>query len=102
MKKSIFIQITSYHDYELEKTIKTNSAAKTVCITGKLVSFKTKAEAHRALEEAGFRPVESVTKTTDFLVDEGNNGSTKRKKAEELGIKIITNLNTFLKEKTND
>ena len=84
--------------FQSVKVSPTNSAGKTVCITGKLSSFKTKAEAHRALEEAGFRPVESVTKATDILVDEGDKGSTKRKKAEELGIQIITNLNTFLKE----
>ncbi len=71
----------------------------TVCITGKLSSFKTKSEAHTALEAAGFTPVDSVTKTTDYLVDEEDKGSSKRKKAESLGIKIITNLNTFLKEK---
>ena len=88
--------------FQSVKVSKTNSAGKTVCITGKLSSFKTKAEAHRALEEAGFRPVESVTKATDILVDEGDKGSTKRKKAEELGIQIITNLNTFLKEIKND
>lgn len=88
--------------FKSEKISKTNSAGKTVCITGKLSSFKTKAEAHRALEAAGFRPVESVTKTTDILVDEEDKGSTKRKKAESLGIQIITNLNTFLKEIKND
>ena len=88
--------------FQSTKVSPTNSAGKTVCITGKLSSFKTKAEAHRALEEAGFRPVESVTKATDILVDEGDKGSSKRKKAEELGIQIITNLNTFLKEKQND
>ena len=88
--------------FQSTKVSPINSAGKTVCITGKLSSFKTKAEAHRALEEAGFRPVESVTKATDILVDEGDKGSTKRKKAEELGIQIITNLNTFLKEIKND
>jgi hypothetical protein len=36
------------------------------------------------------------------LVDEEDKASTKRKKAESLGIPIITNLNTFLKENTND
>lgn len=75
---------------------------KTVCVTGKLGSFKTKAEAYKALELAGYKPVESVTKATDYLVDEEAKGSTKRKKADDLGVKIITNLNTFLKEKTND
>ena len=79
-----------------------NSNNKTICVTGKLSSFKTKSEAYKLLEEAGFTIVESVTKATDILVDEEDKGSTKRKKAESLGIQIITNLNTFLKENTND
>ena len=79
-----------------------NNNSKTVCITGKLFSYKTKADAHTALEAAGYRAVESVTKTTDYLVDEEDKASTKRKKAESLGIPIITNLNTFLKETKND
>ena len=83
-------------------TTTSNSNNKTVCITGKLSSYKTKAEAYKALETAGYKAVESVTKTTDYLVDEEDKASTKRKKAESLGIQIITNLNTFLKENTND
>lgn len=78
------------------------SGGKSVCITGKLSSFKTKSEAYTALEEAGFKVTETVTKTTDYLVDEDNKGSSKRKKADDLGITIIQNLNTFLKEKQND
>lgn len=69
-----------------------------VCITGKLRSFKTKAEANKALTEAGFEVVDSVTKTTTYLVDEQGNSSSKRKKADEYGITIVTNLNDFLKE----
>lgn len=77
--------------------------AKTVCITGKLSSFKTKSEAGIALAQAGFRMVESVTKTLDYLVDEDNKNSSKRQKADEYGIVIIPNLNNFLNEgKTND
>lgn len=78
------------------------SGGKSVCITGKLSSFKTKSEAYKAIEEAGFKVAETVTKTTDYLVDEDNKGSSKRKKADDLGITIIQNLNTFLKEKQND
>lgn len=88
--------------FKSEKPPATTSNGKTVCITGKLSSFKTKSEAHKALEQAGYKPVDSVTKTTNYLVDEEDKGSTKRKKAESLGIEIITNLNTFLKENTND
>lgn len=83
-------------------TTTSNNNSKTVCITGKLSSYKTKAEAYKALETAGYKAVESVTKTTDYLVDEEDKASTKRKKAESLGIQIITNLNTFLKEKIHD
>ena len=82
--------------------VSSNKNGKTICITGKLSSFKTKSEAYKALEEAGFTAVESVTKATDYLVDEENKGSSKRKKAESLGIQIITNLDTFLKETKND
>ena len=83
-------------------TTTSNNNSKTVCITGKLSSYKTKAEAYKALETAGYKAVETVTKTTDYLVDEEDKASTKRKKAESLGIQIITNLNTFLKENKND
>ncbi len=83
-----------------------NTAANTldisVCVTGKLKTFKTKAEAYIALNAAGYKVVESVTKTLDYLVDEENKGSTKRTKADTLGIKIISDLKTFLKENTND
>lgn len=70
----------------------------TVCITGKLVSFKTKAQASEELTRAGYRVVDSVTKTLDYLVDEADDNSTKRKKADQYGIKIINNLTQFLKE----
>lgn len=79
-----------------------NADGKTVCITGRLGSFKTKSEASAALTAAGFRVVESVTKTLDYLVDEDNKGSTKRTKADSLGITIITNLIKFLEDTQND
>jgi len=80
----------------------TNTTGPVVCVTGKLSSYKTKAEAYKQLTDHGFRISETVTKTTDYLVDEEDKGSTKRKKAESLGIKIITNLDTFIKETIND
>jgi len=79
-----------------------DTSGKSVCITGKLSSYKTKTEAYKHLIDNGFRITESVTKTTDYLVDEGDKSSAKRKKAEELGIKIITNLDNFLRELNND
>lgn len=75
-----------------------NANAKRVCITGKLRSYKKKSDAEGALLAAGFILVDSVTKTTDYLVDEEDKGSTKRSKAESFGIPIITDLNDLLKE----
>jgi NAD-dependent DNA ligase len=80
----------------------TQTIGETVCITGKLKTFKTKAQATAALTAAGYTVVDSVTKTTNYLVDEENKGSTKRTKAETLGITVINNLENFLRETNND
>lgn len=74
------------------------ATGKTVCITGKLKSYKKKADAESDLLAAGYTLVDSVTKTTNYLVDEENGTSAKRKKAEQYGIIIITDLNDLLKE----
>lgn len=76
-----------------------NTTGEAVCITGKLQSFKTKAAAYKALQDAGFSVVESVTKTTKYLVDEEGKESTKRKKAESLGVTIIEDLIAFIQER---
>ena len=89
--------------FKSNTTTKINTTdTKTICITGKLSSFKTKTLAATALAELGFKVVESVTKTLDYLVDEQNKDSSKRKKAEEYGITIINNLTQFLEEIKND
>jgi NAD-dependent DNA ligase len=88
--------------FSSESTFTSVDTDKTICITGKLSSFKTKAEAADALSALGFKVVESVTKTLKFLVDEQDKDSSKRKKAEQYNITIITNLKNFLEENTND
>lgn len=85
-------------DFQTSGTAANTDNGKSICITGKLASFKTKSDAYAALTAAGYKVVESVTKTLHYLVDETDKTSTKRKKAEELGIPTITNLNDFLKE----
>lgn len=77
-----------------------NKTGDTICITGKLTSYKKKADATELLEAAGFTVVESVTKTLTYLVDEEDKGSSKRLKADQYGVTIVTNLNDFLKDKT--
>jgi NAD-dependent DNA ligase len=75
-----------------------NTNTKTVCITGKLKNYKKKADAEQILSAAGFTLVDSVTKSLDYLVDEENKMSSKREKAMQYGITIITDLNDLLKE----
>ena len=61
-----------------------------VCITGKLVNYKNRAEAGTYLEKLGYTVTTGVSQKTDFLVDEEGKPSSKRKKAEQLNIKIVT------------
>ena len=67
-----------------------------VCITGKLSSFKTKAEATKALSYAGYVVKSSLTKDVIFLVNESGIESAKTKEARERGITIITSLNEWI------
>jgi len=69
-----------------------------VCISGRLKSFKTKAEANTLLEELGYLTKSSMTKTVTHLVNESGVESAKTKKARESGIQIITNLLDFIGE----
>jgi DNA ligase (NAD+) len=86
-------------DFKSGNKVTVNVDAKKVCITGKLKSYKKKSDAEGALTAAGFTLVDSVTKTTDYLVDEEGKGSSKRDKAESYGITIITDLNDLLQAK---
>ena len=78
------------------KMIVKDANAKKVCITGKLSGYKKKSDAEGALSAAGYTLVDSVTKTTDYLIDETGVGSSKRDKAVQYGITIITSLQDFL------
>lgn len=83
-----------------QKTV--NADSKKVCITGKLKLFKKKSDAEALLSAAGYTLVDSVTKTTDYLVDEEGKMSAKREKAVSYGITIITDLNDLLERKINE
>lgn len=69
-----------------------------VCISGKLKSFKTKAEAKDALEAKGFTVKDSVTKEVTILVNESGVESAKTKQARDSGVTIVTNLFDFIGE----
>ena len=60
-------------------------------ITGKLTSFKNRDEAKEKIESAGGKVVDSVSKKTDYLVNNDiNSTSSKNQKAKQLNIPIIT------------
>lgn len=69
-----------------------------VCISGKLKSFKTKAEATKVLESYGYTVKDSLTKEVTILINESGIESSKTQKARESGVTIVQNLTTFLSE----
>lgn len=73
-----------------------NTSMGIVCITGKLSSVKTKAEAERLLVEAGYTTKSSLTKDVTILLNESGLESAKTKKARDAGISIVTNLNNLI------
>ena len=64
-----------------------------VCISGKLKSYKTKAQATEHLEKLGYLVKSSLTKDVNILVNESGVESAKTRTARERGVKILTNLN---------
>ena len=69
-----------------------------VCISGKLNSFKTKAEATKALESQGYEVKSSLTKQVTILVNESGIESSKTKQARDNGVTIVTNLKDLIGE----
>lgn len=66
-------------------------ADKTFVITGSVEYFKNRKELKEKIESLGGKVTGSVTKKTDYLINNDNlSGSTKNKKAKELGIPILT------------
>lgn len=79
------------------KFIKTKPATQgVVCITGKLTTFKTKAEATKVLQSLGYEVKSTVTKDVTILVNESGIESAKVKKARTAGVTIITTLSDLI------
>jgi len=68
----------------------------TVCISGRLKSFKSKADATSALNAAGYEVKSSLTKQVGFLINEGGTESAKTRQARDTGVTIVTDLKSFL------
>ena len=63
----------------------------TFVITGKLLHFKNRDELVQKIEECGGKVAGSVSKNTDYLINNDVDSDTgKNKKAKELGVKIIS------------
>ena len=85
------------HSFAFDKPVSRTSTG-VVCISGKLKSFKTKAQATEALEQHGYTVKSSVTKDVTILVNESGVESQKTTKARESGVTIVENLLDFLGE----
>ena len=75
-----------------EKTMLSNTSlnGKTFVITGSLHKFENRDKAKKAIEDCGGKVTGSVSKNTSFLVCNEDAGSSKSKKAHELGVPVIT------------
>lgn len=77
-------------DESFEETVN-RLAGKTFVITGSLEHFENRDDAKARIEEMGGRTAGSVSKNTDYLINNDIlSGSSKNKKAKELGVPIIT------------
>lgn len=96
-------EITSLSCY-LAITVRENkkNAGMTVCVTGKLKTFKSRKEFEEVAKGAGWSVSSSVTKDTTCLVcNDPQGGSSKLKKAVSMGIPILSEegfLNNYIME----
>ena len=70
----------------------------TVCISGRLNSYPTKARAAEVLEQHGFAVKNSLTKDCTHLINESGIESAKTQTARERGVIIITNIANLIGE----
>jgi len=81
--------------FKFKETKSTNTTTTTrgiVCITGKLKSFRSKAEATAHLEHYGYRVKSTLTKDCTHLINESGIESTKTQDARAKGV-IVTTIN---------
>jgi DNA ligase (NAD+) len=90
----------TFRNTRSSNTTGANSKNVTVCITGKLNDFTNRSDAEYHLNSLGFTCVSSVTKGTTVLIDEEGKTSSKRAKAETLGVEILT-INELLERYKN-
>ena len=87
------------HSFAFEQPAVQENTGGVVCISGRLKSFKSKAQASQALTQKGYTVKSSVTKDVTILINESGVESQKTQKARKSGITIVENLLDFLGEK---
>lgn len=85
-------------NFKSSETLRVTNIKGTVCITGKLFTYKTKNTAKKILIEHGYVVKDSVTKDVTHLINESGIESTKVIKARSYGITILTNINDLIGE----
>ena len=85
-------------NWKFEKKESVRYSRGTICISGKLTSFKTKAEAEDILTRKGYVVKNSLTKDVSILVNESGIESAKTRQAQQRGITIVTNLRELIGE----
>jgi len=84
--------------FKFIETVTTSAVMGVVCISGKLTSYKSKAEAQQILVSLGYEVKTSLTKDVTILVNESGIESAKTKKARDAGVQIVNNLKTLIGE----
>lgn len=77
---------------KVDKKVRPKTTKGVVCITGRLETFKTKAEAKVFLESAGYTVKDSITKDVTILINESGKSSAKTEQALKNGVSVITNI----------
>lgn len=81
-------------NFKVEQTAavtESNISGKTFVVTGDVNHFKNRKELQAKIEELGGKVTGSVSKNTDYLINnDSESSSSKNKKAKELGIPILT------------
>lgn len=92
--REIIEKLLQYLDFakvQEQETGEQPLAGKTLVITGTVTQFKNRKELKEYIESLGGKVTGSVSKNTDYLLNNDNlSGSAKNKKAKELGIPILT------------
>ena len=79
------------HLHKEEKAENTALSGKVFVITGSLIHFQNRKELEEEIRKAGASTAGSVSKNTSYLINnDKNSSSSKNKKAQELGIPILS------------